>query len=71
MTDANAMALRLTEEEGLFAGTSSGANVVGAIRVGQRLGPAATAFEVIMPPAGSNVRMPSDKLPDLQLTPEP
>ena len=28
--DANAMALRLTEEEGLFAGTSSGANVVAA-----------------------------------------
>jgi cysteine synthase len=33
---AEAMARRLAREEGLFAGTSSGANVIGAIRVGQR-----------------------------------
>ena len=39
--DAEAMARRLAKEEGLFAGTSSGANVIGAIRVGERLGPAA------------------------------
>jgi cysteine synthase A len=37
--DAKAMARRLAREEGLFAGTSSGANVVAAIRVAQRLGP--------------------------------
>jgi cysteine synthase A len=37
--DAEAMARRLAREEGLFAGTSSGANVIGAIRTGQRLGP--------------------------------
>jgi cysteine synthase len=36
--DAQAMARRLAREEGLFAGTSSGANVVAAIRVGERLG---------------------------------
>ena len=36
--DAKAMARRLTREEGLFAGTSSGANVVAAIRVAERLG---------------------------------
>lgn len=40
--DAKAMARRLAREEGLFAGTSSGANVIAAIRVAQRLGPDAT-----------------------------
>jgi cysteine synthase len=40
--DAKAMARRLAREEGLFAGTSSGANVVAAIRVAERLGPDAT-----------------------------
>jgi cysteine synthase len=37
--DAKAMARRLAREEGLFAGTSSGANVVAAIRVAEQLGP--------------------------------
>ena len=37
--DAKEMARRLAREEGLFAGTSSGANVVAAIRVAERLGP--------------------------------
>ena len=37
--DAEAMARRLAREEGLFAGTSSGANVIAAIRVAERLGP--------------------------------
>jgi cysteine synthase A len=37
--DAKAMARRLASEEGLFAGTSSGANVVAALRVARRLGP--------------------------------
>ncbi|HWR81666.1 MAG TPA: cysteine synthase family protein [Candidatus Deferrimicrobium sp.] len=36
--DAKAMARRLAREEGLFAGTSSGANVIAAIRVAERLG---------------------------------
>jgi cysteine synthase A len=39
--DAKAMARRLAREEGLFAGTSSGANVLAAIEIGRRLGPAA------------------------------
>ena len=37
--DAKAMARRLAHEEGLFAGTSSGANVVAAIEVARRMGP--------------------------------
>ena len=37
--EAKAMARRLAREEGLLAGTSSGANVVAAIRVAERLGP--------------------------------
>jgi cysteine synthase A len=37
--DAKAMARRLAREEALFAGTSSGANVVAAIQVARRLGP--------------------------------
>ncbi|MGH7457351.1 MAG: pyridoxal-phosphate dependent enzyme, partial [bacterium] len=37
--DAKVMARRLAREEGLFAGTSSGANVVSAIRVAERSGP--------------------------------
>jgi cysteine synthase len=37
--DAKEMARRLAREEGLFGGTSSGANVVAAIEVARRLGP--------------------------------
>lgn len=39
--DAKAMARRLAREEALFAGTSSGANVIAAIQLGARLGPSA------------------------------
>jgi cysteine synthase A len=39
--DAKHMARRIAREEGLFAGTSSGANVVAAIQVAERLGPEA------------------------------
>jgi len=45
--DAKAMTRRLAREEGLFAGTSSGANVVAAIEVGTRLGPAATVVTLM------------------------
>jgi len=37
--DAQEMARRLAREEGLFAGTSTGANVLAALRVAERLGP--------------------------------
>ena len=33
------MTLRLAREEGIFAGISTGANVVGAHRLAERLGP--------------------------------
>jgi cysteine synthase len=39
--DAKDMARRLAREEALFAGTSSGANVVAALQVAERLGPGA------------------------------
>ncbi|HKG92318.1 MAG TPA: cysteine synthase family protein [Gemmatimonadaceae bacterium] len=45
--EAMAMALRLAREEGLFAGTSTGANVVAALRVAERLGPGATVVTVM------------------------
>ncbi len=46
--DAKAMARRLAREEGLFAGTSSGANVVAAIRVAERLGPDASIVTLMV-----------------------
>jgi cysteine synthase A len=39
--EAKEMARRLAREEAFFAGTSSGANVVAAIRIAERLGPGA------------------------------
>ena len=39
--DAKAMARRLAREEALFAGTSSGANVIAALQAAERLGPQA------------------------------
>ena len=44
--EARAMALRLAREEGLFAGTSTGANVVAALRLAERLGGGATIVTV-------------------------
>ena len=46
--EAKAMARRLAREEGIFAGTSSGANVVAAIRVAERLGPDATVVTLMI-----------------------
>lgn len=46
--EAKAMARRLAREEGIFAGTSSGANVAVAIRVAQQLGPSATVATIIV-----------------------
>jgi len=46
--DAKAMARRLAAEEGIFAGTSSGANVVAALRVAERLGRGATVVTLLV-----------------------
>mgnify|MGYP003631423751 CR=1 FL=1 len=41
------MAFRLAREEGLFAGTSTGANVVAALRLAETLGPSATIVTIM------------------------
>jgi cysteine synthase A len=46
--DAKAMTRRLAREEGLFAGASSGANVVAALRVAERLGSGATVVTLMV-----------------------
>ena len=46
--DAEDMARRLAREEALFGGTSSGANVVAAIRVAERLGPDAKVVTLMV-----------------------
>ena len=45
--EAKEMARRMAREEGVFAGTSSGANVVAAIRVAQQLGPGRTVGTLV------------------------
>jgi len=46
--EAVAMARRLAREEGIFAGTSTGANVAAALRVAQRLGPSGTVATIVV-----------------------
>jgi cysteine synthase len=46
--EAKAMARRLAREEAIFAGTSSGANVVAAIRLAERMGPESTVLTIIV-----------------------
>ena len=45
--EAAGMAMRLAREEGLFGGTSTGANVVAALRLADELGPDATIVTVM------------------------
>ena len=45
--EATAMAMRLAREEGLFAGTSTGGNVIAALRLADQLGPDATIVTVM------------------------
>lgn len=44
--EAMAMARRLAREEGVFAGTSTGANLLTALRVAERLGPGKTVITI-------------------------
>lgn len=46
--DAKAMARMLAKEEAIFAGTSTGANIVAALRVAERLGPGATVATIVV-----------------------
>lgn len=46
--DAKAMARRLAREEAIFAGTSTGANVVAALRIAERLGPGKTVATIVV-----------------------
>ncbi len=46
--DAKAMTRRLAREEAVFAGTSSGANVIAAIKVGEKLGPNASVVTLMV-----------------------
>lgn len=46
--EAKAMARRLAREEAIFAGSSTGANVVAALRIAERLGPDATVVTIIV-----------------------
>jgi cysteine synthase A len=46
--EAKAMTRRMAREEGIFAGISSGANVVAAVRIAGRLGPMATVATIIV-----------------------
>ncbi len=45
--EAVAMAFRRAREEGLFAGTSTGCNVVAALRLAEKLGPGATVVTIM------------------------
>jgi len=45
--EALGMAFRLAREEGLFAGTSTGANVIAALRLAEQMGPGATIVTVM------------------------
>lgn len=46
--EAKEMARRLTKEEGIFAGTSSGANAAAAIRIAEQFGPNATVVTLMV-----------------------
>ena len=46
--DANTMARRLAREEAVFGGTSTGANVIAALRIAQRLGEGATVGTILV-----------------------
>ena len=45
--EAMAMSMRLAREEGLFAGTSTGGNVIAALRLAEQLGPGSTVVTVM------------------------
>jgi cysteine synthase A len=61
--EATAMAFRLARKEGLFAGISTGANVVAALRLAQELGPRATIITVVCDSGMKYLKTYGAKLP--------
>jgi cysteine synthase A len=55
--EAVAMSLRLAREEGLFAGTSTGANMISALRLAEELGPQATVVTIMCDTGMKYLRM--------------
>ncbi|MDP9041634.1 MAG: cysteine synthase family protein [Bacteroidota bacterium] len=47
-SEAMAMAKRLAREEGIFAGTSSGANLIASMKIAERMGPGKTIATIIV-----------------------
>ena len=65
-SEAKGMTRRLAKEEALFAGTSSGANVVAALQVARRLGPGKTVVTLL---CDSGLKYLSTDLYTVGLTP--
>lgn len=60
--EAVQMALRLAREEGVFAGTSTGANVVAALKLAERLGPGKTVVTLMCDTGMKYLRSFGDKV---------
>jgi cysteine synthase A len=63
--EATEMALRLAREEGIFAGTSTGANVVAALRIAKEMGPDATIATLMVDTGMKYLRTFGARLEDL------
>jgi cysteine synthase A len=61
--EALTMALRLAREEGLFAGTSTGANVIAALRLAEQLGPGRTVVTLMCDTGMKYLKTFGTKLP--------
>lgn len=61
--EATDMALRLAREEGIFAGTSTGVNVIAALRLAEQMGPHATVVTVMCDTGMKYLRTFGAKLP--------
>lgn len=60
--EAVRMALRLAREEGVFCGTSTGANVVASLRLAERLGPGSTIVTIMCDTGMKYLRSFGDKV---------
>jgi cysteine synthase len=60
--EATAMALRLAREEGLFAGTSTGGNVLAALRLAEQLGSGSTVVTILCDTGMKYLKTYRDKL---------